>query len=149
MTGTPQSGFTLVELIVVLAIVGMLTVLVMPSGGWLSFGPNLKSSAIGVSSTLRAARARAVYGNQEVAVVFDTATGRYWPEGAPDTATLLPDTEVHLYTVQSALVNDATGTIRFFHDGTSTGGQVTLRRDREAYRIYTDWLTGRVSLEAL
>ena len=37
-----------------------------------------------------------------------------------------------------------TGAIRFFPDGSSTGGRVTLMVGERSYAVDVDWLTGRV-----
>ena len=37
--------------------------------------------------------------------------------------------------------------IRFFPDGSATGGRVRLARDNRQYVVVVDWLTGSVSLE--
>jgi len=37
--------------------------------------------------------------------------------------------------------------IRFYPDGSSTGGSIDLSVNGEGYRIKVDWLTGGVSLD--
>ena len=39
------------------------------------------------------------------------------------------------------------GAIRFFPDGSSTGGRVTLAHDNLSYLVDVDWLTGRVVIQ--
>ncbi len=55
--------------------------------------------------------------------------------------------EVKLFTAQSDLVNDRVGAIRFFADGGSNGGRVTLAAGTRKYDIDIDWLTGRVAIQ--
>jgi general secretion pathway protein H len=43
-------------------------------------------------------------------------------------------------------VSATTGRIRFFPDGSSTGGHITLQRDRRQWRVNVSWLTGAVSV---
>jgi hypothetical protein len=40
------------------------------------------------------------------------------------------------------------GVIRFFGDGSSTGGSVTILQGERRSDVTVDWLTGRVSLAA-
>ena len=40
------------------------------------------------------------------------------------------------------------GSIRFFGDGSSTGGSVTILQGERRSDVTVDWLTGRVSLAA-
>jgi general secretion pathway protein H len=38
------------------------------------------------------------------------------------------------------------GSIRFFPDGSSTGGSISLASGRETHTVVVDWLTGRVRI---
>jgi general secretion pathway protein H len=38
--------------------------------------------------------------------------------------------------------------IRFFADGSSTGGRITLEREHAAWKIDINWLTGQIELES-
>ena len=54
--------------------------------------------------------------------------------------------ELKLYTAQRDLVNDNVGAIRFFPDGGSDGGRITLTAGTRKYDVDVDWLTGRVAI---
>ena len=56
------------------------------------------------------------------------------------------DVDVIFRTAKEELVSESASRIRFFADGSSTGGRVTLARDGAAYHISVDWLTGRVAI---
>ncbi|HPQ94516.1 MAG TPA: GspH/FimT family pseudopilin [Thiolinea sp.] len=43
-------------------------------------------------------------------------------------------------------VSGATGSVRFFPDGSSTGGSVELEANGQAFKINIEWITGRVSI---
>ncbi|TCV91049.1 hypothetical protein EC912_1171, partial [Luteibacter rhizovicinus] len=47
---------------------------------------------------------------------------------------------------QEDRVNATTGRIRFFPDGSSTGGRVTLGRGTREWHVNVGWLTGAVSV---
>ena len=51
-----------------------------------------------------------------------------------------------LFTAQSDLVSDKIGAIRFFPDGGSNGGRVTVFAGERKYEVDVDWLTGRVAI---
>ncbi len=53
---------------------------------------------------------------------------------------------VSLVTAASERLDETAGQIRFFPDGTSTGGRVTLSRDDRKFDITVDWLTGLVAI---
>ena len=45
-----------------------------------------------------------------------------------------------------AELDDKTGAIRFFPDGGSDGGRVTIAAGERKYEVDIDWLTGRVAI---
>jgi general secretion pathway protein H len=64
----------------------------------------------------------------------------------------LPDDEavsIKLYTAQAELLDGSRGNIRFFPDGSSTGGYIALADAKVEYRVKVDWVTGHISIETL
>ncbi len=53
---------------------------------------------------------------------------------------------IDLVTAETELADAESGRIRFFPDGTSTGGTVTLRRGDRAFEVSVDWFDGLVEL---
>ena len=51
-----------------------------------------------------------------------------------------------LFTARSEQLSEKGGAIRFFPDGSSTGGRITLSIDSMRYLVNVDWLTGRVKV---
>ena len=43
--------------------------------------------------------------------------------------------------------SDKRGAIRFYPDGSSTGGRITVSSGERKFLVDVDWLTGRVSIE--
>ena len=73
--------------------------------------------------------------------------GRRFVVGNERTARELPkELEVKLFTAQMDIVNDKVGGIRFYPDGGSNGGRVTLAAGERKYEVDIDWLTGRVAI---
>jgi general secretion pathway protein H len=138
-------GFTLLELLVVLTLLSLLLIALPPvitSGG----GVGLKAAARDVAAGLRRAQGRAVATNREVAFVLDLNARRFRIGGEGEAKPLPDDLTLRLYTARSELVDAATGAIRFYPDGSSTGGEIALGSDTRAYHVAVDWLTGRVSI---
>jgi general secretion pathway protein H len=54
--------------------------------------------------------------------------------------------EIKLYTAQRDLVSDQVGAVRFYPDGGSNGGRITLAAGERKFDVDVDWLTGRVSI---
>ena len=53
---------------------------------------------------------------------------------------------VQLFTAQSELVNGNVGAVRFFPDGGSTGGRITVTSHDRKYDVDINWLTGQVAI---
>lgn len=141
-----QGGFTLVELLVVLSILGVLLALAPAAFNRILPGLELKTAAREMAATLRAARGLAIRDNLEVTVVVDTETGRYGLAGRQASESLDEEIAVTLHTAVSERIDETRGRIRFYPDGTATGGGVTLRRGTKSYDVLVDWLTGRVQV---
>jgi general secretion pathway protein H len=139
-------GVTLIELLVVLAILGAMTALVLPMLGPGVSTTELKGAARQVASGMRLARSEAMAARRETFVTFDLE-GRRFMIGADKREHALPKgVEMKLFTAQMDLVNDRVGAIRFYPDGGSNGGRLTLAAGERKFEIDVDWLTGRVAV---
>lgn len=139
-------GVTLLELLIVLTLMALIAAMVLPlfSGG--VSGTDLKTAARDVAAGLRLARDRAVSQRTESLLELDleARTFRVSPDERPHR---LPEKiELKLYTAQRDLLNEKIGAIRFFPDGGSNGGRITLAAGERKYDVDVDWLTGRVAI---
>jgi general secretion pathway protein H len=143
--GRGADGFTLIELIVTLAILGLSLVLVTgyrpPWSGALS----LDGTAGRIAAELRLARSEAIVGNRPVAFNIDLVGHRY-RVGAGASRRLPGDFSIELLTIAGERQGANTGDIRFNPDGSSTGGRIVLADGRRRVAIGVDWLTGRVGV---
>ena len=138
-------GFTLLELLVVLAIAAGIAALVMPTLTNAIALFELKSGARQLASALQAARGRAIARDGEVAVIVDVQKRMYRTTGASEVRPVSPELTLTLETADSEVLNDQVGAIRFFPDGSSTGGRLTLAAGGRKYVVSVNWLTGRVT----
>jgi general secretion pathway protein H len=129
-----EAGFTLIEVLVVMVVLGMIAGLIAYRGPPRSRSLDLQAQTAEVARTLRAARSRAITANRSVSVTFD-----------PTARTVSVDGVVRPF--PTALAKRAG--IRFSPDGSSSGGRVELAAGERRQSVSVDWLTGRVSIGAL
>lgn len=141
-----RNGFTMMELLIVLAIMAVVATVSIPLMGGGVSNSALKGAARELASGLRFARSEAVAKRHETFVAIDLAGRRFKVADDPVEHSLPKEAELKLFTAQSDLVSDTTGAIRFFPDGGSNGGRITIASGERKYDIDVDWLTGRVSI---
>ena len=54
--------------------------------------------------------------------------------------------EINVYTADLDVQDESTGSIRFFSDGSSTGGWVKLTYGEKMWKISVNWLTGEITM---
>ena len=142
------SGFSLIELLVVLLIATLIMTVTPPMLSSAMPGLQLKSTARQLAAGLRYARDRAVAGRSEVKLTVDLEARSVSVTHRKDGISIPDDLEISLVTAASELEDETLGHIRFYPDGTSTGGRVTVSYRGNGYAVDVDWLTGRVSISA-
>ena len=141
-----QDGFTLIELLVVLAIIALMTVIAAPRFAGALPGAELESGARKLAAGLREARSLAVSINRDVPFTLSGGANRY-AVGANGKSRQLPEKlAISLVTGRAEVTGANQGSIRFFPDGSSTGGRIELTGAGGKRSIEVDWLTGRVRL---
>jgi general secretion pathway protein H len=141
-----RAGFTLFELLIVLAILGLALAVAVPLFARALPGLELKSSARTVAATLREARSLAIADNREIAVAVDLDTRTIDLAGLRR-ETLGDGIGLRLFTAAEELIDRGAGRIRFYPDGTSTGGRVRLLAAGRLYDVDIDWITGAVTVK--
>ena len=140
-------GFTLLELLVVLLLMTLVFAATPPLMSSIGLTTELRGSARQLAAGLRLARNEAVTKQQAEALSVDIEEREFSVVGKTRP---LPDDEevtVKLYTAQAELLDEARGNIRFFPDGSSTGGYIALADAKVEYRVKVDWVTGHISIE--
>lgn len=137
-------GFTLVELLVVFALMALMVGIVPPAYDRLREGSQYRDAVRGVVSDLRQARMRALTEGREVRMLVDLAGRSYGVEGA--TPRQLPQkVELRATVAGIEMAADGQAAIRFLPTGGATGGTLELRRaSGGGVRLTVDWLSGAV-----
>jgi general secretion pathway protein H len=141
-----EDGFTLLEMVCVVAIVMILAAIVMPAIPRGTSRTRLEAYAIETASLLKADRDAAVRRRVQVGTEIN-AVRRTVRSGATGRSVRLPE-DVHFEAVLAARCNRrAAGTsIDFFASGMSCGGTIALTRPGAGYDIRVNWLTGGVEI---
>jgi general secretion pathway protein H len=139
-------GVTLLELLIVLSLMAIVAAMVYPRIGSGVSTTELKSAARQMAAALRLARSDALATRRESFVSIDLERRVFRVDRDPREIALPKDVELKLFTAQSDLISDKAGAIRFYPDGGSNGGRVTLAAGERKYEVDVDWLTGRVAI---
>lgn len=141
-----DGGFTLLELLVVLLVMALVAVITVPRIGAALPGAELKSAARQLAAGLREARSRAVAKNHVVPFTLDGTAGRYFIGTGGANGRMPNNIGITLITGTVDVSGAASGSIRFFPDGTSTGGRIELTSRGGKRTVIVDWLTGRIAV---
>jgi general secretion pathway protein H len=139
-------GLTLLEILIVMALMAILAAFVIPMFGGPVSTSELRSSARQLAAGLRLARSEALSQRRETFLVIDVAGRRFKVDREAREHTLPKRVELKLFTAQNDLVSDSVGSIRFFPDGGSNGGRITVASGERKFDVDVDWLTGRVAI---
>ncbi|MEZ5536077.1 MAG: GspH/FimT family pseudopilin [Thiolinea sp.] len=142
ISGHRVGGFSLLEVLLVLVIAGLLMGVVATS---LTEGPVLRKSAREVAASLRHARSVAILQQNEVIWSMNIQTKQFWVGGQDAKRDLHPTIEAKINTSRSEVVSSQQGNIRFYPDGSSTGGSVELTARNQTFKVNVEWISGRVS----
>ena len=141
-----QAGVTLLELLIVVALMAIIAALVVPMFGGPVSTSELRATARQLAAGLRLARSEAVSERRETFLVVDVAGKRFKIDREAREHALPSKVDLKLFTAQNDLVSENVGSIRFYPDGGSNGGRITLGSGDRKYEVDVDWLTGRVAI---
>ena len=139
-------GVTLLELLIVLSIMAIVAAVTLPMFGGPISTSELRGAARELAAGLRLAQSEAVAQRRESFLVLDVAGRRFKVGNDPREYKLPAKADLKLFTAQNDLVSDSVGAIRFFPDGGSNGGRITIASGTRKFDVDVDWLTGRVSI---
>lgn len=144
-----QRGFTLLEIIIVLVIAAVAMSIVLAYSGKGASAADLKSAARALAAGLRTAQSTAMATRRDARLTLDVDQREFSFTGDTRAHRLPEGLDLKLYTAQTEVESERKGSIRFFADGSSTGGRITVSSGPSGERKFlvdVDWLTGRVTI---
>jgi general secretion pathway protein H len=144
---TASAGFTLLELVVVLFVLGLAYAVAGPLLGGDVSSIDLKAAARQVAAGLRRARDVAATSQNEAVLAIDVERRSFIVTGDSREYALPKKVDVALFTADAEVAGNQVGRIRFYPDGSSTGGRITFSAAGAKQIVDVDWLTGRVHID--
>ena len=143
---SPQGGFTLLELLVVLVLMLVIAGVVMPQFSRSLSIFQLQKSTRQTAAVLNEARNKAITEAREVIFELDSEKRTYtwtaakrpyvWPEGI----------EIGFESMDGYLSIDSISEIVFHPDGSASGARLAVSTAENSYFIVVDWITGQVNV---
>jgi general secretion pathway protein H len=141
-----QQGFTLLEMMAVLVIAAIAYAVLLSAPLGKASAADLKAAARTLASGLRQAQTTAMATRKDAVLTIDVESREYVTTLDTTPRKLPENLELKLYAAQSEVSSERRGSIRFYPDGSSTGGRITVAAGERKYLVDVDWLTGRVSI---
>lgn len=140
-----SAGFTVIELLAVLVLlslaVGAVAVKLGDRGS-----KSIRTIAEQAAVKFRDARISAMEVGEEETVLIDVTHHRIASPHDRDPLVVDEKTRLAITAAASERVSGGTVAIRFFPNGQSTGGTLTLERNGEAHEVRINWFTGRITV---
>ncbi len=141
-------GFTLLEMVCVIAIIAMVAAILLPFVPRHTSRSRLQAYALEAATLLKADRNAAIRQDTDVSTLVDTPSHAIRSGATAQTIRIPDDVRFDALLPRTCRRRAALSTISFFGDGMSCGGAITLARLDTAYEIRVNWLTGRIEIVA-
>ncbi|OAF06613.1 type II secretion system protein GspH [Bradyrhizobium neotropicale] len=143
-----EAGFTLIEMVCVLAIVAMIAAVLLPRFPSATSRPRLEAYAIELAALLKADRNAALSRYDAVNAVVDAQARSVRSGSSPWIIQVPQDVVFDALLPERCNGRPALSTISFFSSGMSCGGTIRLTRLGNAVEVRVNWLTGGVEIVA-
>lgn len=138
-------GFTLIEMLAVIVLLAVaVTVAAVTLHG--RNGRQLDTTAQRIAAGLRDTRTRAMATSRPQWFVVDLR-GRTFAAPGRDPHALPAGATVHVTSAAEDTTRAGVARIRYFPDGSSSGGRIALGDAHRSVQVNVDWLTGAVTVD--
>jgi general secretion pathway protein H len=146
MSNDRENGFTLLEMVCVLALIAMMAAVLLPFIPHQTSRSRLQAYALQTATLLKADRNAAIRRGVDVSTLVDTGSRSIRSGATADTIRIPDDVRFDALLPQTCNRHAALSTISFFASGMSCGGAIALTRLDAGYEIRVNWLTGRIEI---
>lgn len=140
-------GFSLIEMLVVLAIISFIVVIATPSffNGFDSL--KVKQTIRTMSANIIQTRASAINTGKQQTWTLDLKNRQFWSSSTDLKKSYPTDIDVEFTTGSRERRSDTLASIRFFPNGSSTGAKLAIQKKNYRYTAQIDWLTGMLIID--
>lgn len=146
MSRTSERGFTLLEMVGVLALIAMVAAVLLPFIPHHTSRSRLQAYALQAAALLKADRNAAIRRGVDIATLVDAGSRSIRSGATADMIRIPDDVQFDALLPQTCNRHQALSTISFFASGMSCGGAIALTRLDAGYEIRVNWLTGRIEI---
>lgn len=144
-----QAGFTLVEVMIVVAILAAVMSAAAQFAAPRGTNVSLKAATQLIASKLRNARNAAILGRRQHKVFFDVAKRSIWADFGDGALKIDNRIRMTITAAAGERRSKSITSVRFFPNGGATGATVKLLTESQANEVRVNWLTGRVSTKRI
>ncbi|MDE2332249.1 MAG: prepilin-type N-terminal cleavage/methylation domain-containing protein [Bradyrhizobium sp.] len=146
MSRASEHGFTLLEMVCVIALVAMLAAVLLPFLARHTSRARLQAYALEAANPLKADRSAVIRRGTNLSTLVDARSRAIRSGASADVIRIPDDVLFDALLPESCRRRAALSTISFFADGMSCGGTIALTRLDASYEIRVNWLTGRIEI---
>lgn len=141
-----EKGFTLFEILVVFVIFALVLSIVPPLLPNVIASSKTKTATRELVANLKKTRSLAITRQQEMTLSLNIKKKTFAIDNKQTKLTLPDSSSLSIISARSEQISEYEGRIRFFPDGSSTGGQIKLVHAKKEYLIDINWLTGHIRI---